>query len=198
LIVDGEPVARRASGLQPGDVVVVIPEDVGDRIARELGWDGEAALLDDNVARYKARVRAWRHGPGMGVPARRVVEQMRAIDPDMPEPSEAAVRYWLAGADADGEAAPHASGNARWLSAFLKVVGLEGSDALFVHFGHYRGRLQRDGHLRSGLLERFLFDPYDSVIQRGVSEERARQLRTIALSYAREVVDVDRRGVEED
>lgn len=197
-IVDGEPVARRASKLEPGDVVVVMPEDLGDRIARELGWDGEAALLDEHVARYKARVRAWRDCPGRDFTARRVIAQMRTIDPDMPEPSEAAVRYWLAGADADDEAAPHAPGNARWLSAFLKVIGLEGADGLFVHFGHYRGRLQREGHLRSGLLERFLFDPYDAVVQRGVSEERARELRAIALSYAREVVDVDRRGAEED
>lgn len=197
-IVDGEPVARRASKLEPGDVVVVMPEDLGDRIARELGWEGEAALLDEHVARYKARVRAWRDGSGRDLTARRVIAQMRAIDPDMPEPSEAAVRYWLAGADAEDEAAPHASGNARWLSAFLKVIGLDGADGLFVHFGHYRGRLQREGHLRSGLLERFLFDPYDAVVQRGVSEERARELRAIALSHAREVVDVDRRGAEED
>ena len=110
----------------------------------------------------------------------------------MDPPSDAAVRYWLAGGDAADEAAPHASGNPRWLTAFLKLIGLDGAEALFAHFGRFRGRLLREGHLRSGLLERFLFDRYDAVIQRGVSRERAEQLRAIALQHTREIVAVNR------
>jgi hypothetical protein len=198
MLVGGVPVARKASDLEPGDFVVVLPGETGDRIARELGWDGEAALMDEQVARYKEHVRSWRTGAGRNISPRQVIERMRAIDVNMSTPSVQTIRYWLDAGDAQSEAAPHASNDARWLSAFLQVIGVGEADDFFVHFGRYRGRLQREGHVRSGLLERFLFDKYDAIVQRGVTAQRAEELRAIALQHAREVVIVERQDVGGD
>ena len=197
-LAGGRPIACHASDLEPGDVVVVLPEDVGDRIARELGWNGEAAMMDEQVARYKQHVQGWRAGAGAGLSPRQVIQRMQAVDPGMLAPSESTIRYWLAGGDAQKVAAPHASGDPRWLAAFLRTIDLADADGLFVHFGQYRGRLKRGGHLRSGLLERFLFDKYDAVVQRGVSHARATELREIALRHTREIIAIERREAVED
>ena len=195
-LVDGVPRAKRAADVEEGTLVVIMPEDMADRVARELGWDGQAALLDDQVRRYKAKVREWRNGPGAMLSMKHIQALMHGVDPDMPEPSADTIRYWLSAGDAEEVAAPRASSNLQWLSAFFKVIGLDDADRVFVHFEDHRGRLQRAGHLRTGLLERFLFDPFDAVVQRGVSPERARKLREIAMDSGRVVISVDfpRRG----
>jgi hypothetical protein len=53
-----DPIEKRARDLEEGDLVVLPPQDVVDDIARELGWAGEQALIDDVVTRYKKAVRA--------------------------------------------------------------------------------------------------------------------------------------------
>lgn len=186
-LVDGLPKVKRAVDLCPGDAVIIVPEDVAGRIIRELGWNSEAALLDVQVLRYKRQVQRWRQGPGAGMTYRQIVGLMREADPTVTEPSEAAVRYWVSAGVSEEVAAPRATGNPQWLAAFFKVIGLDDADRDFIHFGHHRGRLQREGHLRSGLLERFLFDPYDAFVHHGIDRDRARALRETALNSVRVV-----------
>ena len=190
-MVDGVPRHKRAADIESGMSVVIIPEDTADRIARELGWAGEAALLDEQVGRYKVRVREWKEGPGAGLTTRQIQGRLRALDPVMPEPSDATIRYWLSAGEAEDIAAPRASNRPQWLAAFCKMIDLKDADRVFAHFEHHRGRLQRAGQVRSGLLERFLFDPFDAVIHRGVSLNRARQLREIAMDSARTVISAE-------
>lgn len=188
---DGNTGTKRSADLERGDVVILLPHEVGVEIARELGWDHDAALSDPHVASYKERIAAFRNGPGAGLSARDIIARMSEVDPDMPSPSESTVRYWLAGGEATETAAPHASGDRRWLAAFAEIVGISDAEDLFERLSAHRARLQREGHLRSGLLEAFLFDPYDAVVQRGLSKKRAGEIRAIAMNYAREIVDVD-------
>lgn len=198
LIKDGSPQAHRAKNLVPGEVMVLLPVDVGERIAQELGWSGPAGLLDDEVSRYKARVRTWRNGKGRLMSVRQIVERLQEIEPGMDAPSEAAVRYWLDAGDNESAAKPQASTTRRWFDAFLRLIEMDDCGRLFAHFQRHRGKLQHDGSLREGLLERFLFDRYDAVVQRGVTRERVDQLRALALSHVQEVVAVERGGAYEE
>jgi hypothetical protein len=200
VLTDGEPCAKRAKALQAGDLVVLPPEDVSDGIAKEMGWAGEQELLDGAVRRYKRSVSAWVRGPGSAVSVTTIIKRMRALDPGMPEPSPAAVRYWLSAAEGEDDPTPHASEVPRWFAAFCDVIGHHDANApdLARHFEAHRGRLRQGGRERRCLVERFLFAPYDATVHRGVPAERVETLRKRALSHVRMVTRLERGGMWED
>jgi len=169
-----DPVERRARHLKEGDQVVLPPQDVVDDIARDLGWAGEQALIDDVVGRYKQAVRAWKSGPGVGVSARQIALWMRAADAAITAPTEATIRRWLSAPDHEDEATPFAPGRSDWFVAFCAVIGFGegGSCEVARHFDIFRARLRHEGHVRTGLIERMLFDRYSATIHQGISQER--------------------------
>jgi hypothetical protein len=197
VLTDGEPCPKRANALEAGDLVVLPPEDVSDGIAREMGWAGEQELLDEAVRRYKRSVGAWVRGPGSGVSIATIIKRMRALDPGMPEPSSATVRYWLSAAEGEDDPTPHASGLPRWFAAFCEAIGHRDTNApdLARHFEAQRSRLRRGGRERRCLVERFLFAPYDATVHRRVPIERVETLRKLALSHVRMVTRLDRGGM---
>lgn len=195
------PRVKPASELVAGDAVVLPPQSVSDEVAREMGWDGEAALLDDEVGRYKARLAAWRRGEGAATTVKAIVAKMRVIDPDMPTPHASTVRYWLSAAGAQQDPAPRASADPRWFAAFCAIVGYgDGGDphALGERFDAHRARLRRDGKLRRCLVERFVFDRYDAALHRNIASADVDRLRSRLLSYVRGAVEVHRGGEGRD
>ncbi len=190
------PCVKPATELVEGDLVVLPPQRVSDEVAREMGWDGEAALLDDEVGRYKSVLATWLGGPGRGVTANTIVSQMRAIDPTMSAPHASTVRYWLSAAKAQLDPAPRASTDPQWFAAFCKIIGYGGSDshALGDHFDDHRTKLRRDGKLRRCLVERFIFDRYDATLHHDIPRETVETLRRRLLSYVRAVAEVHRGG----
>jgi hypothetical protein len=197
---DGEPCVKRATALEAGDLVVLPPEEVSEKIAREMGWAGEQELLDDCVRRYKRAVAAWREGPGAGISIETIIRRMRAFDPQMPVPSSSTVRYWLSAAEDEQEPTPRASGKRQWFAAFCEVIGHRDLDAsdLARHFDEQRGRLRRDGHVRRCLVERFLFDRYDLQIHKHIPSERVAILRGMALAHVRTVRALEKGGIWEE
>lgn len=201
VLVEDVPRVKPASQLVAGDAVVLPPQSVADEVAREMGWDGEAALLDDEVSRYKTRLAAWRRGEGAGASVKAIVAKMRAIDPDMPTPHASTVRYWLSAASAQQDPAPRASADPRWFSAFCAIIGYgDGGDphALGERFDAHRARLRRDGKLRRCLVERFVFDRYDAGLHRNIPAADVARLRGRLLSYVRSAVEVHRGGEGRD
>ena len=192
VLVDDVPRVKAASKVLPGDLVVLAPQAVSDEIAREMGWDGEQALLDDEVTAYKTCLARWRAGLGAKVRPKEIIRRMNELDPGMPSPSSSAVRYWLAAADARQDPAPRATDDPRWFSAFCRVIEFEGRDtqALADHFDAHRARLRRDGHLRRCLVERFLFARYDVMLHQKIPPEKVEALKARMLSYVRAVEDV--------
>ena len=187
------PRVKPASQLNEGDLVVLPPQSVSDEVAREMGWDGEAALLDHDVGSYKAVLAAWLEGAGAKMTANEVVRQMRMIDPHMSVPHPSTVRYWLSAAKAQKDPTPRASIDPRWFAAFCRIIGYTGdSNALGDHFDAHRAKLRRDGQLRRCLVERFLFDRYDAVLHHDIPRETVDVLRRRVLSYVRAVAEVDR------
>jgi hypothetical protein len=197
-----DPVERRARHLREGDQVVLPPQDVVDDIARDLGWAGEQALIDDVVDRYKKAIRAWKDGPGAGVSARKIALQMQAVDPAMSVPSEAAIRYWLSAPDHENKATPFAPSRSDWFAAFCAVIGFGegGSGDVARHFNVFRARLRHEGHVRTGLVERMLFDRYNAIVHKGMSQGRMDELRRRALGFVSEITAIERGGMwrEED
>jgi hypothetical protein len=200
VLLDGEPRVKRAALLEVGDLVVLPPVDVLESIALEMGWAGEQELLDDIIRHYKRAVAAWREGLGADVSVATIIQRMRTFDPEMPEPSSSTVRYWLSAAEDEQEPTPRASGDPRWFAAFCDVIGHRDANAndLARHFEMQRSRLRRDGHLRRGLVERFLFARYDALIHKRISSDRVAFLRERALSHIRTVMAVERGGSWED
>jgi hypothetical protein len=190
------PCVKPATELVEGDLVVLPPQTVSDEVAREMGWDGEAALLDDEVGHYKSALAAWLRGPGRGVTANSIVSQMRAIDPEMSAPHPSTVRYWLSAAKAQLDPAPRASADPHWFAAFCKIIGYIGGDshALGDHFDDHRAKLRQDGKLRRCLVERFIFDRYDATLHHDIPLETVEALRRRLLSYVRAVAEVHRGG----
>jgi hypothetical protein len=193
---DNVPVEKRARELKEGDRVVLPPADVVDDIARNLGWAGEQALIDDIVNRYKRAVGAWNSGAGAGLSAAAIARRMRSSNPNIPIPSEAAIRYWLSASDHEEKPTPYAPGRSDWFAAFCAVIGFEegASAEMARHFEIFRARLRHDGHVRTGLVERMLFYRYDATVHRGVSQERINQLRQKALRFVREIVALEKGG----
>jgi hypothetical protein len=197
VVLQGDaPCVKPAAELVEGDLVVLPPQTISDEVAREMGWDGEAALLDDEVGRYKSVLAAWLAGPGRGVTANNIVSQMRAIDPEMSAPHASTVRYWLSAAKAQLDPAPRASTDPQWFAAFCKIIGYGGGDshALGDHFDDHRAKLRRDGKLRRCLVERFIFDRYDATLHHDIPRETVETLRRQLLSYVRAVAEVHRGG----
>jgi hypothetical protein len=197
-----DPVERRARSLREGDQVVLPPQDVVDDIARDLGWAGEQALIDDVVGRYKRAVRAWKSGPGAGVSARQISLWMQTANPAITVPTETTIRRWLSAADHEDEATPFAPGKSDWFVAFCSVIGFGegGSCEVARHFDVFRARLRHEGHVRTGLVERMLFDRYSATIHHGISQERISELRKKALGFVCEITAIEKGGMwrEED
>jgi hypothetical protein len=195
-----DPVERRARYLREGDRVVLPPQDVVDDIARDLGWAGEQAMIDDVVGRYKKAVRAWKTGPGAGVSARQISLWIRAANPAMTVPTEATIRRWLSAADHEEEATPFAPGKSDWFVAFCSVIGFGegGSCEVARHFDVFRARLRHEGHVRTGLVERMLFDRYSATIHQGISQERIDELRRKALGFVCEITAIEKGGMWEE
>ncbi|MGH3431137.1 MAG: hypothetical protein ACRDQZ_26805, partial [Mycobacteriales bacterium] len=196
VLTGGAPTVKPAAELVEGDHVVLPPQNVSDEVAREMGWSGEAALLDEEVNSYKAVLAAWLRGAGSGITAREIVDGMREFDPLMPPPHPSTVRYWLSAAKADRDPAPRASADPRWFAAFCRLIGYTGKDAhaLGDHFDEHRTKLRRDGKLRRCLVERFLFARYDAELHHQIPREKVEVLRKRLLSYVRAVAEVHRGG----
>jgi hypothetical protein len=195
-----DPVEKRARELKEGDQVVLPPQDVVDDIARDLGWAGEQAMIDNVVDRYKKAVGTFRTGPGAQTTASQIAQRMQATDSSISVPSTAAIRYWLSAADQQDKATPFAPGRADWFAAFCKVIGFVEGDSgdAARHFHIFRARLRHEGHVRTGLVERMLFDRYDATIRLGISQERVDELKRRALRFVREVAAIEKGGLWEE
>ena len=192
-----DPVERRVRDLKEGDQVVLPPQDIVDDIARELGWAGEQALIDHLVDRYKKAVGAWRIGPGDGISAREIARRMQVADPTISAPSTAAIRYWLSASEHEDKATPFAPGRPDWFAAFCAAIGFAegGSGEVARHFHIFRARLRQEGHVRTGLVERMLFDRYNAIIHLGLSQERVDELRRRALRFVSEITALEKGGM---
>ena len=195
-----DPVEIRVRDLKEGDQVVLPPQDVVDDIARDLGWAGEQALIDDVVDRYKKAVRAWKTGPGVKVSAGEIARRMQAADGAISVPSTAAIRYWLSAPDHEDKATPFAPGRSDWFAAFCTVIGFTegGSGGVARHFHIFRTRLRHEGHVRTGIVERMLFDRYDATIRLNIPQQRVDELKRRALGFVREVAAIEKGGLWEE
>ncbi len=196
VLVDGVPKTKPVSEVAPGDLLVIAPQDVSDQIAREMGWNGEQALIDEEVTAYKLCLARWCEGPGARVRPKEIIRRMIALDPGMPVPSVSAVRYWLSAAKAGQDPAPRATDDPRWFAAFCRVIEYDGGDALALadHFDAHRAKLRRDGHLKRCLVERLLFARYDAMLHRNISPQQIQALQTRMLSHIRAVEEVYQGG----
>ena len=190
---DGEYLARRSRDLQPGDAVVLPPTELVDEIARAMGWSGADALVDAEVDKYKKAVTAWSKGPGTGLGPQDVAERME-IAIGVPRPSLQAIRYWLSAGDHEAKARPFATRRVEWFHAFCRVIDYDpgASDAIIRHFDQHRGRLRREGRVRTGLVEKLLFDRFDSAIHHRLAQSAIDRFRTLALQHVRHVTSVEK------
>jgi hypothetical protein len=192
VVIGMTPRVKSACDLQPGDRVVLLPEGLRMEIAREMNWTVGGGI-DPLVVSYKRHVRDYVQRNGSR--PSHLVEALRRSRPLMVTPSQATVRYWLAAADEETGATPHAPDNKHdgWFDAFASLLGIP-ADLVGEHYRHIcdqRIRNMHGGRARKYLVERFLFDPYNATIHYGVTQSRVDELRRVAMAHAREVANVD-------